>query len=400
MSARQHDVVVVGAGVVGMTAALELLRAGRQVTLADPAVPGSGASWGNAGTIANYAVLPLGGPGILRALPGLLLARDSPLSLPARALPGRLPWLGAFAWNCLPGPAARNAAALAELLSGAGPAWRRLAAAVGAEDCLRETGCLYRYDTVRARAAAAPDAEARRRLGVRVEDLDAGALAALEPHLPRAEGGAHFFPDALSLTDPGEVMARLARTLRGSGAEFLSEEVRGLHIPSATASVLIDCASGARLLAEHVVIAAGAASAPLARQAGMPLILDTERGYHLEYEMETPLLSRPVSFAGAGIYAVPMSGRLRVTGLVELGGLTLPPDPARWDQIDRAASSYFPGLPPPDRCWMGFRPSVPQTVPVLRRGGPGGRATLATGHGHLGLTLAPVTAAALAGLLA
>ena len=130
----------------------------------------------------------------------------------------------------------------------------------------------------------------------------------------------------------------------------------------------------------------------LARQAGDRVPLDTERGYHLEWEMEQPRLSRPVCPTSRGFYLCPMQGRLRVAGTVELGGLTAPPSPHRLKRLEEGAKSIFPNLGAPTRTWMGFRPSIPDSLPVIGASKGGASVIHAYGHGHIGLTLAPVTA--------
>ncbi len=361
----------------------------------DPAPPGSGASYGNAGTIADYAVLPVGTPDVLRRLPNLLFDRNSPLAIRQAALPTLAPWLLRFARQSLPGAARRNAQAIAALLADATPAWKTLATEIGGTDLLRHEGCLYLYETPAALAAAKADRETRRRLGISVELIDAATVARMEPNLPPAAGGA-FFPKAIFMTDPGRMVARLARAAQRAGAVHLPATVTALQ---RTVKGVQIAANGLNLRARHVVIAAGAHSRPLARMAGDRVPLDTERGYHVEWDMEAPLLTRPASPTARGFYLCPMTGRLRVAGTVELGGLTAPPSPHRLVRLEEGARAIFPDLPPPDRSWMGFRPSMPDSLPVIGPSVAGGDILHAYGHGHIGLTLAPRTARLIAALI-
>ncbi len=149
------------------------------------------------------------------------------------------------------------------------------------------------------------------------------------------------------------------------------------------------------------MIAAGAHSRPLAAMAGDRVPLDTERGYHVEWDMAAPRLSRPSCPTARGFYLCPMEGRLRVAGTVELGGLTAPPSPHRIARLVEGARAIFPDLPEtPDRTWMGFRPSLPDSLPVIGPSRGGAEVIHAFGHGHLGVTLAPVTAGIVADLIA
>ena len=157
---------------------------------------------------------------------------------------------------------------------------------------------------------------------------------------------------------------------------------------------------GLHLHARRVVIATGAHSRALALQAGDRIPLDTERGYHVEWDMAEPLLLRPSCPTARGFYFCPMAGRLRVAGTVELGGLTLPPSPLRIAKLVEGARAFFPQLGKPDRDWMGFRPSIPDSLPVIGPSSGGDEVILAFGHGHLGVTMAPVTASIVANLIA
>lgn len=394
--AERTEIAIIGAGVIGLTIALRLAQEGREVALIDPEGPGGGASWGNAGTIADYAVLPVGTPSVLKNLPSLLFDRNSPLAIRRGALPSLAPWLLRFARQSLPAAARRNAQAIAALTAEATRDWQDLAAEIGGDDLLNRNGCLYLYETAKDRAAGERDMDFRRTLGVTVEMIDPDRLAQMEPGLPPIEGGAAFFPQAVFLSDPGQMVARLARKAQDAGARLIRARADGIM---RTRDGVRITGLGLDLSAWRVVIAAGAHSRGLARQAGDHIPLETERGYHVEYDMKTPLLSRPASPTSRGFYLCPMSGRLRVAGTVELGGLKAPPSPHRIVRLDEGARTIFPDLPVPSRTWLGFRPSMPDSLPVVGPSRGGDEVLLAFGHGHIGLTLAPVTARLIAGAL-
>lgn len=393
---RNAEIAVIGGGVVGLACALHLARAGREVVVIDPASPGTGASFGNAGTIADYAVQPVGTPEVLRNLPSLLFDRDSPLAIRRAAILSLAPWLLRFAWQSLPRQAAANAAAIATLTRDSAALWSDLAAEIGGTDLLRHRGAIYVYESARALQAAEAELTSRRAMGVRVELVDAAGLAALEPGLPPAAGAA-LFTGAVFLSDPGEMVARLATTVAAAGVPHLPFRVEGLSPHPAGIRLT---GAGLDLTARHVVIAAGAHSRHLARQAGDRVPLDTERGYHLEWDMAEPLLSRPCCPTARGFYLCPMSGRLRVAGTVELGGLTAPPSPHRLARLEAGARAIFPQLGKPSRSWMGFRPSLPDSLPVIGPASGSPAVIHAYGHGHIGLTLAPLTARLVTALIA
>lgn len=395
MTART-DIAVIGAGVIGLACALRLAQDGHAVTLIDPADHGSGASFGNAGTIADYAVMPVGTPGVLRSLPSLLFDRDSPLSIRRAAIPALAPWLLRFLWQSRPAAAERNARALATLLDGAAAEWQALAADVAGAAILQQRGCLYLYETEAARRAAEADLAFRQTLGITLEMIDADTLAAMEPGLPPMAGGAAFFPKAIFLSDPGRMMACLSRAALRAGVEPLRTRIEALErVP---VGVLLRGPGFLRTF-RRVVIAAGARSRALALMAGDRVPLDTERGYHVEWDTDTPPVTRPACPTTRGFYLCPMEGRLRVAGTVELGGTEAPPSPHRVAKLVEGARALFPGLGAPARDWMGLRPSMPDSLPVIGPSRAGAEVIHAYGHGHIGLTLAPRTAAIVADLV-
>jgi D-amino-acid dehydrogenase len=340
--------------------------------------------------------MPVGTPDVLRNLPSLLFDRNSPLSIRRGALAALAPWLLRFAAQSRPAAAARNATAIATLVASAGTAWEELAADIGASDVLQRRGCLYLYETETAYRAAHADMAQRRALGIAVDLISPSEIAAMEPMLPPLKGGAAFFPKAVFLNDPGMMMLMLTEAVQAAGVH---------HLPMAAESLerLVDGvaihAKGVRLHVRRVVLAAGAHSRVLARQAGDRVPLDTERGYHVEWDMEQSLLSRPACPTSRGFYLCPMSGRLRAAGTVELGGLTAPPSPHRIARLIEGARAIFPHLGAPDRDWMGFRPSMPDSLPVIGPSRAGAEVIHAYGHGHIGLTLAPITAQIVADLV-
>jgi D-amino-acid dehydrogenase len=395
LTRERTDIAVIGAGVIGLTIALELVDAGRDVVLVDPGEPGMGASYGNAGTIATYAVSPVGTPAVLRSLPSLLFSRTSPLAIRHRALPSLMPWLLRFLRQSLPTAALHNAEVLAMLLQDAGERWDDLALKVSGAGILQRRGCLYLYETLQAFSGAEAEMAPRRALGVEVELVGPDRLAELEPGLPGGMGGAILFPGATFLDDPGRMMGLIAAAVLQKARLIRARADRLTRGPD---GVVIE-GPGLHLHARRVVIAAGAHSRALARQAGDRVPLDTERGYHVEWDMAEPLLSRPTCPTAHGFYFCPMSGRLRVAGTVELGGLTLPPSPHRLRKLVEGARAFFPDLGEPHRSWMGFRPSMPDSLPVIGPSRGGDDVILAFGHGHLGVTLAPMTAGIVGALI-
>lgn len=390
------DVAIIGAGIIGLATALRLAAAGREVLVVDPNEAGSGASYGNAGAIAPYGCAPIGNPDVLRNLPRLLFNPDSPLAIRPAAVAALLPWLTRFLWQSMPANARRNGRALAPLLKEAIPAWRELAEPSGVCDLFRHDGCLYVYREKMPPRHGDWAGRLRGELGIRQEWLTSAEVAELEPALPATAGGL-FFPDAAHIVDPSALTRRLAAAAQTQGALFQRARVARSqfqdngHVRLMCPDLTID--------ARTVVVAAGAWSRFLARQAGENIPLDTERGYHIEFALSPCPIKRPISPVDLGFYITPMEGRLRVAGTVELGGLSAPPDPGRIALLERGARKLFPDLGPVQSQWLGFRPSLPDSLPVIGRSRRQPNLIYAFGHGHLGMTLAGVTSRIVADLI-
>lgn len=390
----QTEIAVIGAGAVGLSCAYLLARNGHDVTLIAPADDENGASYGNAGIIADYAVLPVATPDVLRNLPALLFDRKSPLAL--RPEVSLVPWLLRFARETTPARAAANAKAIAALLAPAAACWQDLAQHIGARDLLRQFGTLYLFETEADRRATR--LQSYRAHGVRVESLSRDELGQLQPGLPAQVGvGGAFFPDALTVHDPTQMLRHLRAAVTAAGVQRITAAVAGLELQAKT--VRLTSVQG-MMEAQRVVICAGAWSRSLAAQAGDKVPLNTERGYHLEWDSLPAGLVRQMTPVARGFYFCPMADRLRVAGTVELGGLAAPASPHRWDALAQAARAILPDLPAPDLRWMGCRPSLPDSRPVISVSKAGPQILHAFGHGHLGLTLAPMTARLIADMVA
>lgn len=391
---KDCEIAIVGAGIVGLACALRLAEQGHEVTLIAPDDDETGASYGNAGVIADYAVMPVGTPDVLRNLPSLLFDRNSPLAIrPGLAL---APWLLRFTRECLPGRAQANACAIAALLAPTAAAWREMASAIEGEAGLKPLGSLYLFETEAEHRAT--NFATYRAHGVEVEEISRDELGQLQPGLPGSVGvGAAFFPRTVTLDDPRAMLRLLRAAVARAGVRRITGQIT--RLTRAPGRVTLN-GPDVQLRARRVVLAAGAWSRNLAAQAGDKVPLDTERGYHLEYDTPTPRLIRQMTPVSRGFYFCPMAGRLRIAGTVELGGLNAPASPHRWKVLERGARAILPDLGKPDRVWMGCRPSLPDSRPVIGPSRAGPEVIHAFGHGHLGLTLAPITARLVAAIVA
>ncbi|MBG1232404.1 NAD(P)/FAD-dependent oxidoreductase [Aestuariivirga litoralis] len=383
------ETVIIGAGIIGLATAFHLAREGREVMLIDPRGAGGGTSFGNACTLAPYAVTPVGHPDIISSLPGLLFSADSPLAMRWSALPQLLPWLMRFARECTPGRTRANAAHIATLLKGAVPEWQQLAADAGVAQLFHTKGCLYAYHQPDPTVLTGWPARLRAAHGTQLEVLNEAEVAKLEPQLPPMKGGGIYFPDAKHIDDPATLTQTLMSAVVKRGGVLHQASVTGIA-PLDDGRVRVE-GNGFSVTARKVVLSAGAWSKPLAQRIGDDFPLETERGYHLEFACETPLLNRPVSPIEFGFYLTPLTGRLRAAGTVELGGLVAPQNEKRLAYIEKRVRAVFPQLGPVASTWLGFRPSLPDSLPVIGPSSKHPSVIYAFGHGHIGMTLGAIT---------
>ena len=390
MSIKKTDITVLGGGVIGLSIALRLLNAGREVVLIDPEVPGTGTSFGNAGTIAEYAVLPVGSPEIIKQLPSLLLNKNSPIAIKRSAILTLVPWLLRFLNQSMPKNAAKNALAIASLLQDSRHRWEELSSQIGGESLLKTDGNIYLYNTKELFKYGIKDIDKRKKLGLNAEILNIDELKKLEPNLNLSQGGASFFPDGAYMSDPGKMVKLILDASLEKGCQVIKTEAK--KIERTSDGVKINLYNQTTIMTKQLVVAAGAYSKKFAAQVGDKVPLGVERGYHVEYDMAEPLLNRPCCHAAGGFYMSPMTGRLRVVGTVELGGLSPKISQHRVRHLEKGAEIFFPNLGSPSRTWLGFRPSIPDSRPVISESSKGNDIVYAFGHGHIGLTLAPITA--------
>ena len=393
-----EHVAVVGAGVVGAATALTLRRRGFEVSLIDRGEPGMGASFGNAGYLSKSGVVPTATPGILWKVPGLLMDPLGPLTIRWTYLPRMLPWLWKFVRASDLRRCEEISLALMALLERGHDCYAELLGGSEFEEIAPHRGILYVYETDRGFDGAKWGNELRRRRGVDLRYVPPEQIRQLEPALaPIFRHGVHL-PDMRHLKDPLRLTRAIVRKFTEAGGELVQAEVTGVE-RGASGSLALATTSGKRT-ADRLVIAGGAWSRKLAAQAGARVPLDTERGYHVTVKDANVMPRMPVGSGDRHFGAAPMEIGLRLAGTDELGGLGLPPNWQRARLLQRQAERMFQGLDASrGEFWMGFRPSMPDSLPVIGPVPGDDRVHLAFGHGHLGVTFAAVTARLVADLM-
>lgn len=382
---------VIGAGVVGTSAALALAGRGHDVTLFDREGVAAGASRGNAGAFAFTEIIPLATPGIMRKAPLWLFDPGGPLSIPPAYALRIAPWLAAFWRASLPDRYRAAVAAQTALMAHSSAALERLVAAHGLEGLLRREGQLQLYEGEGEYRASLPQWQERRAAGIRFELLQGpAAIAEIQPGLSPRFTHAGYTPDWLNVVDPLLWVEKLAEIFAGQGGRIERADIRQL---AASASEVRVADGAGEWSFDRVVVAAGAHSGALARQLGLHLPLETERGYNTTLPAGAFDLRTHVSFSGHGFVVSRIGEGIRVGGGVELGGLELPPRMARAEALLAKAAAFLPGLNTKGGTqWMGFRPSMPDSLPVISAAPSSPAVVLAFGHGHLGLTQSAGTA--------
>jgi D-amino-acid dehydrogenase len=391
------DIAVIGAGIIGVACALQLARQGKRVVVIDKQPPGHGASFGNAGHLATEQVFPIADASILKRLPAMLMDPMGPLRLDWKYLPRALPWFSRLLLNLRPAPFQRTVAGLRALNESSLDAWKRLLQSIARPDLLKEDGSLLVFERAESRQAIDALQARMRQQQVPVDFWSASAVRESAPQLSEQIQGGLFYPRTGHFLDPYQVVCELVSAAKTAGVQFFQQEVQGGQLQAHGVSLITD---QGRFTARHVLIACGAHSAKLTTAlTGKRVPLDTERGYHLMLPHEQGRLPFAVTSLERKFIMTPMTGGLRLAGTVEFAGLQRPPFMERAWQLHRLSKGLFRrDLNAEDATpWMGFRPSLPDSLPVIDKVCDG-KVLLAFGHQHLGLTQAAVTAEMIAQL--
>ncbi|WP_051560209.1 NAD(P)/FAD-dependent oxidoreductase [Marinobacterium jannaschii] len=392
------DITVIGAGIIGISCAVQLQARGLRVAVIDKLAPGDTTSHGNAGVFAVCGCIPVATPGFLWTVPRLLLDPLGPLSLPLNYLPKLAGWGTKFALNTRMERFRHISSALNPLLENATELHLQQAQMAGAEQWAKASPYYYLYKDQAAYEADKLAWDTRRSFGIEYEMLQGEALHS------REEAISDQFNLAVALKhhgfspNPGQLVKALAEHFVRQGGELITGEVVKFAISDGRPdSVITD--RGIYPL-NKVVIAGGAWSARLAEQLGHKVPLESERGYHVELSDPGVELKAPIMFSAGKLVATPMEGGIRLAGLVEFGGLKADPDYDFCDRLLHHARTLFPGINTRQAIkWMGHRPSVSDSLPVIGQCPRHDNVYYAFGHQHMGLSMAPRTGHIIADLV-
>ena len=391
-------VIVVGAGIVGVSCAIWLQRAGHDVTIIDRTGPASGTSHGNAGVLAAGAVVPVTTPGLARRAPGMLMDANAPLFLKWAYLPKLFPFLVQYLRHANDAHVDHYADAMSQLLHDTVDQHRSLAAGTGAERFISTEDYCFGYATKAAFEADSYGWSKRKAAGYDFEVVDGATYASYDPAYGDAFETVVRCKNHGRISDPGRYVRALADHFVSQGGKLQLSEVTDIVL-SEGAIASIETAEG-EMSADHIVFALGPWSKKIAHKLGVKVPFESERGYHVEFVNPSQMPKSPMMIASGKFVLTPMDGRLRAAGVIEFGGLDHGPSRAPFELLKRQVADVLPDLTYDSVIeWMGHRPAPADSLPLIGANDPAGRSFSAFGHQHVGLTGGPKTGRIIADLI-
>ena len=379
---------VIGAGIQGVCNALFLQKKGCQVTLFDKDEPGNpSASYGNAGHFSPYASVPLNRPDVLTDIPAMLLSSSGPLALKWNYVPKMIPWFLKFMLNCSKKRMMHTAKNMHQILDVALPAYDELFDEMDINDLIEKKGIMYIWNDQNL-ASRELEIKIRNELGVEQQLLTLKEIHDLEPNIKPFYHGGVFYSYARHTRNPKKILLKLFDLFIKKGGKFLKINIQDLNFDDEKPILKSE---GQQFFFDKIVIACGAFSKKLTDKLDEKIPLDTERGYHIHFRGCDHLLSRPVVFANRGFGITPMEQGLRVVGTVEFGGLNNPLSKSRIKNLVKNAQYMLDGLPEHEDEWLGFRPSLPDFLPIIGPSKNYKNVFYSFGHNHLGWTLGAIS---------
>ena len=397
MDKKCSSVGIIGAGIQGVCTGLQLIKKGIPVTVFDKNEPGTMASYGNAGHFSPYAVLQLNRPDIIYDVPKMLMSSYGPLALKWNYIPKMIPWIIKYLKSSTKKSMLHTAKYMHQILDLSLDAYDEIFKEIDISNLVERKGIIYIWTNKNLKSRNL-EIKVRQDLGVKQKLLSKDEILDLEPNLnPVFDGGA-FYDYAYHARDPRGILLKIFELFRSKGGEFIKTNVKELRQTGYNETQIIT--DKKKYNFEKIVLACGAFSKKFTDQLGEKIPLDTERGYHVHFENMENLIKRPVIFLDRGFGMTPMNQGLRAVGTVELGGLKNPISKKRLDYIVNCSKELLPQLKEHKDEWLGFRPTLPDFLPVI---GPSLKNTniiYAFGHQHLGWTLGAITGKIVSGIVA
>ena len=394
----KSSIGVIGAGIQGVCISLCLIEKGFKVTLIDRNEPGKeSASYGNAGHFSPYASVPINRPDVLVDVPSMLLSSTGPLALRWNYVPKMIPWFLKFIKNCSSKNMMHTAKYMHQILDLALPAYDELFEKIDISGLVESKGIIY-FWTDKDLKSRELENNIRNELGIKQQLLTPHEIHDLEPHIKQIYHGGVLYPNARHARNPKKILLKLFDSLLKKGGIFEKQNVQTISFKFDNKPVVKTEQNFYTF--NKLVVACGAFSKKLTDQVDEKIPLDTERGYHVHFKGHDHLLSRPVIFLNRGFGITPMEQGLRVVGTVEFGGLKNPPSKKRIANLVNSAKYLFPELGKHEDEWLGFRPTLPDFLPVMGPSKNHKNLFYSFGHHHLGWTLGAISGKIIAGMIA
>ena len=378
---------IVGAGIQGVCNALFLQKKGFQVTLFDRDEPGNSASYGNAGHFSPYASIPINRPDVLTDVPAMLLSSRGPLALKWRYVPKMIPWFLKFISNCRKDRMLHTAKYMHQILDIALPAFDELFEDVDISGLVENKGILYFWNDQNLKSRDF-EIKTREELGVKQQLVTPKEIHDLEPNIKPVYHGGVYYDYARHARNPKKILIKLFENFVQKGGKFLKLNIKDLNFDEKKPVIRSDTQ---RFVFDKLVIACGAFSKTLTDKLHEDIPLDTERGYHIHFKNFDHLIKRPIIYLNRGFGMTPMEQGLRVVGTVEFGGLKNPLSKSRIKNLIENAKELLDGLPDHEDEWLGFRPTLPDFLPVIGPSKNYDNVFYSFGHHHLGWTLGAIS---------
>ena len=392
------SVAIIGAGIQGICAAHFLLKKGYEVTLFDREDPGKiSASYGNAGHFSPYASVPINRPDILIDVPAMLFSSIGPLALKWNYIPKMIPWFLKFIKNCSKKKMLHTTKYMHQILNLALPAYDEIFEEIDISHLIENRGIIY-FWTDKDLKSREMEINIRKELGVTQTLLNPKEIHDLEPNIRKIYHAGVFYPNARHARNPKKILLKIFDLFLKKGGLFKKENIDKIAFSSEEKPLIKTNKSIHKF--DKALITCGAFSKKLTDQMSEKIPLDTERGYHVHFKGHDKLLSRPVIFLNRGFGITPMEQGLRVVGTVEFGGLDNPLSKSRITNLVNNAKYLFPQLSNHQDEWLGFRPTLPDFLPVIGSSKNYKNVFYAFGHHHLGWTLGAITGKIISGVIA
>ena len=394
---KRLKIGIVGAGIQGISNALFLQKKGFSVTIFDRDEPGSpAASYGNAGHFSPYASVPINRPDVLTDVPAMLLSSTGPLALKWNYVPKMFPWFLKFIRNCTTKKMMHTAKNMHQILDLALPAYDELFDEIELGGLVEKKGILYIWNDQSLKSRDL-EIKVRDELGVDQQVVTPKEIHDLEPNIKPIYHGGVYYQHGRHARNPKKILLKLYDLFLKKGGKFLKMNIKDINFNDEKPVIKAETQS---FLFDKIVIACGSFSKKLTDNLDEKIPLDTERGYHVHFKDCDHLLSRPVIFQNRGFGITPMEQGLRVVGTVEFGGLDNPLSKLRIKNLINNAKYMMGDLPDHEDEWLGFRPTLPDYLPVIGPSKKHKNVFYCFGHHHLGWTLGPISGKIISGIIA